>query len=121
MPCGGARNLGDRVSVGLSDAQRADGSTNSLRRLLTVHERRVDHERGDARRHELGKRCHQIELDAVVEVAAAERIGDDGEIEILAVLQVMRAATAAALGAILVARALAHEQAVLGNHELLRA
>ena len=33
----------------------------------------------------------------------------------------MRAATTAALGAILVARALTHEQAVLGDHEFLRA
>ena len=53
-------------------------------------------------------------------MAASQRIGDDGELVVLAVLEVVRALAARALIASLVARSLAHEQAVLAHHELLR-
>lgn len=58
---------------------------------------------------------------AFVEVAAAHGVGDDRELVALAILQHMGALATRAFGAVLVARALAHEHAVLGDHELLGA
>ena len=70
---------------------------------------------------EVGQGLGHIELNTVEQVTAAERVGDDRELVVLAIAQKMRALAARTLGAVLVAGALAHEQAVLGDHELLGA
>ena len=53
-------------------------------------------------------------------MASPAAVGDHGHLEALAVLQEVRALAPDALGAVAVARALAHQQAMLGNHELGR-
>ena len=121
MTAGGAGGFGDGVAVGVGHVARSDGALHGLRGLLDVHERGIHQERRDARMDEVGQGLGHIELNTVEQVTAAERVGDDRELVVLAIAQKMRALAARTLGAVLVAGALAHEQAVLGDHELLGA
>ena len=54
---------------------------------------------------EVGQGLGHIELNTVEQVTAAERVGDDRELVVLAIAQKMRALAARTLGAVLVAGA----------------
>ncbi len=101
--------------------QGANGASHGVGRLLGVHEGGVHHIGGDTSREQLGHRRGDIQFHRVVEVAAAHGVGDDRELVALAILQHVGTLATRAFGAVLVAGALAHEHAVLGDHEFLGA
>ena len=59
-----------------------------------------------------------VEFDCIVEMASPEHIGDDRQLISFAILKVVGALATRTLRAVPIARTLAHEQAVLGYHEL---
>ena len=115
-----------RATFRLCDVRAAlggfDGSYDSGGRLASfvrAHERRVDHEGRNARVDKLVNHVCGVETHGVVEVAAAKAIGYHGETIAFAVKQRVRVRASLALRTLLVACALAHEQAVLAGHEFL--
>ena len=89
--------------------------------FLGRHERRVNHKRIDANVQQIGNRRHGIKRHTVEQVTSPKHVGNHGEIVALSVVQRMRAQATFTLRTLLVARALAHQQTVLGNHHFLRA
>lgn len=118
---GGVGHLRDGVAVVLGHMQGTNGASHGVGRLLGVHEGGVHHIGGDTSREQLGHRRGDIQFHRVVEVAAAHGVGDDRELVALAILQHVGTLATRAFGAVLVAGALAHEHAVLGDHEFLGA
>ena len=90
-----------------------------LGRFLGRHERGVHHEGPHPRAPQVACSVSYVEGNAVVDAAAAEGVGDHGELEALAIAQRVVLAAAQAAIATLVAGALAHERAVLHGHEHL--
>lgn len=96
MPARGVGQLRERVAVALRHLDGASDALDRERRLIGVHERRVDEERRHTCRKKVGDGGNDVERHAVVQMAAPEGVSGYGKREALAILEEMRALAARA-------------------------